>query len=82
MTLEDLAETSGVSVSTISQIENRKQGYTQNTLNALADALGCEPGDLLSVTPGVDDALRVLWKKLSDQDRERWLRSLRAFVED
>lgn len=81
LTLEKLAEKSGLSPSQISNLEGRKNGYTSHSLEALADALECETGDLLSRRPGVDDVMLSLWKKLDDQTRERWLRTIRSFQE-
>jgi transcriptional regulator with XRE-family HTH domain len=51
LTQEQLAERIGVAVSTISQLETGKQGYSQPTLEAIADALGREPADLLMRKP-------------------------------
>lgn len=50
-TQERLADRVGLSVSSISQLESGDQGYRQATLEALADALNCEPGDLLMRNP-------------------------------
>ncbi|MBZ9719128.1 helix-turn-helix domain-containing protein [Mesorhizobium sp. AD1-1] len=44
---EDLAEMVGLTASSISQLENGKQGFSDSTLVALAKALDCRPGDLL-----------------------------------
>lgn len=48
---EQLAEIVGVTPSTISQLETGKQGFTDTTLIALAEALSCSPGDLLMRNP-------------------------------
>lgn len=58
---EDLAELVGVTAPSISQIENGKQGFTDTTLQALADALHCSPGDLLMRNPLDHDAPWSLW---------------------
>ncbi|MCF6120860.1 helix-turn-helix transcriptional regulator [Mesorhizobium muleiense] len=44
---ETLAEMVGLTASSISQLENGKQGFTDSTLAAIARALECRPGDLL-----------------------------------
>jgi transcriptional regulator with XRE-family HTH domain len=62
LTQAQLAEKIGVSISTISQLENSKQGYSQATLEALADALMCQPADLLKWNPLVEDDLRTIWE--------------------
>lgn len=51
MTQQQLADLVGVVVSSISQLETGKQGYSQSMLENLAKALGCEPWDLLHVDP-------------------------------
>lgn len=51
MTLEELAAEIGRSHATVSRIENQKQAYTQETLEAIADVYGCKPGDLLNGPP-------------------------------
>jgi Predicted transcriptional regulator len=55
----------GFSKSTLSRLENSKQAYTQPMLEALADALNCEPADLLARDPTSEfwtlyDALRKM----------------------
>jgi putative transcriptional regulator len=51
MTLIDLSEQVGVSVVNLSILKNgRARAVRFSTLTALCDALGCQPGDLLSVT--------------------------------
>lgn len=51
MKLEVLAEKSGLAVGTISQIETGKQGYSRDSLEAIAGALGTRPGYLLELDP-------------------------------
>ena len=51
MTLTELAERVGVSVVNLSILKNdRARAIRFSTLTAMCDALGCQPGDLLSVT--------------------------------
>jgi transcriptional regulator with XRE-family HTH domain len=54
LTQEELAERVGLTSGAISQLENGIIAYKQPTLEALAEALGCEPGDILSVNPLAD----------------------------
>lgn len=51
LTQEELAERVGLTSGAISQLENGIIAYKQPTLEALAEALGCQPGDILSVNP-------------------------------
>lgn len=63
-TQERLADRVDLSVSSISQLESGDQGYRQATLEALADALSCEPGDLLMRNPLIEDAVWDLQDQL------------------
>lgn len=67
LTQEQLAERIDMSVSSISQIETGAQGFTDSTLMAIAEALDCEPGDLLSKDPRAEgmvvDMMRLIQRK-------------------
>lgn len=51
LTQERLGELAGRSKAYISQLENGSRAYTQETLEKLAAALECKPGDLLLWAP-------------------------------
>ncbi len=52
MTLTELAYRVGISVVNLSILKNdRARSIRFSTLTAVCDALGCQPGDLLAVTP-------------------------------
>jgi putative transcriptional regulator len=52
MTLTELAGRVGMSVVNLSVLKNdRARAVRFATLTAICDALGCQPGDLFSVTP-------------------------------
>lgn len=51
LTQEKLAEMIGSTSGAISQLENGIINYTQPTLEAIAKAVGCQPGDLLDRLP-------------------------------
>lgn len=70
-TQEELAEIVGVTPSTISQLENRKQGFTDTTLFALAEALHCHPADLLLRDPLDNDAPWTIWDNVKKAPPER-----------
>lgn len=57
LTQEELAERLDMTKASISRIENLKQGYTQNFLEACADALGTHPGTLLMRGPTQADGV-------------------------
>ena len=52
MTLTDLSREVGVSVVNLSVLKNdRARAVRFSTLTAVCDVLGCQPGDVFSVTP-------------------------------
>ncbi len=51
LTQEKLAEMTGYTPSSISQLETGAQGYEEATLVRLSEALQCKPGDLISGPP-------------------------------
>jgi putative transcriptional regulator len=52
MTLTELADRVGVSVVNLSVLKNdRARAVRFSTLTAICDALGCQPGEVFSVTP-------------------------------
>lgn len=52
MTLTELADRVGITVVNLSVLKNdRARAIRFNTLTAICDVLGCQPGDVLSVAP-------------------------------
>lgn len=70
-TQDELAEIIGLTASSISQLENGKQGFTNTTLEAFADALNCNPGDLLMRNPLDKDAPWSIWEGLKPEQRQK-----------
>ena len=88
LTQEQLADRIGVAVSTISQLETMKQGYSQPTLEAIADALGREPADLLMRKPPKKDededpdpnsGMWSIWEKLDVPAKNQAIKILKTF---
>ncbi|WP_207219021.1 helix-turn-helix domain-containing protein [Pengzhenrongella frigida] len=53
LTLTELAQRAGVTVVNLSVLKNdRARAVRFSTLTAICDALDCQPGDLLGVSPG------------------------------
>lgn len=80
LTQEQLAERAELTSGAISQLENGIINYTQPTLEALAYALNCSPGDLLSRDPRTDDAvadLRAILATANIEDQQKAIRVLR-----
>lgn len=71
LTQEQLASRMDVAVSTISQLETGKQGYSQPTLEALAEAMSCQPADLLMRDPSRDNVIWSIEEQLKKAPPER-----------
>lgn len=69
LTQEELADRVGMSKGNISQLEQGVQGYSQEGLEALAEALQCDPGQLLNVDPSKDDAIWSIWERAKPAER-------------
>lgn len=67
---ERLADRLGVHKGDISNLENGKRRYNQDVLEALADALECEPADLIMRDPTDPEAFWTLWEQASEGERE------------
>lgn len=59
-----------MSVGNISAMERGAQGYTQDGLEALAEAYRCEPGQLLTVDPNTSDIWSI-WESAKIGDRQK-----------
>lgn len=70
-TQEELAEMVGVTASAISQLETGKQGFMDSTLASLAEALQCEPADLLIRNPLDEDAPWSLWDQVKNAPTQK-----------
>lgn len=73
LTQERLAERLGTSKGYISDLENGKQRYNQQHLEALAEALDCDPVDLLIRDPTDPEGIWSIWDRVRpvDQDTAR-----------
>lgn len=84
MTQEELGEKIGVSGSSISQLENGKQGFTDKTLADIAAVLDCSPLALLACDPTRQDSFWPLFEmaeRLEGPDRRRAFRMFRAALD-
>jgi transcriptional regulator with XRE-family HTH domain len=81
-TQERLANLVDMSVSSISQLERGQQGYTEESLAKLAEALGCEPADLLSRDPNKPaDYLWRIVNGMGPTDQAQAIRLIKALTD-
>jgi transcriptional regulator with XRE-family HTH domain len=80
--LDELAGNLKLAGASLSRIERGLQPYTQATLEAIADALACDPADLLMRDPTQDQMIWSLWDKLSDAKRRQAVKIMLALSED
>lgn len=78
LTQERLAERTPYSTGAISQLETGRTNYTQGILEALAIALDCQPGDLLSRNPFMDGTVIQLFNELPADKRRIALEMLKT----
>lgn len=82
--VERLLELAGYTISPgqLSRIENGKQGYGQDLLEALATVYGCDPADIIRRDPSKPDAASSILDGLAPVDRDRFIRMIQAYKED
>lgn len=66
---EQLADRLETSVASISRIENGTQPYTQDVLEALAEALATDPASLLMRDPTDPEAIWSIWEQAKQGER-------------
>lgn len=67
---EQLADRLETSVASISRIENGTQPYTQDVLEALAEALMTDPASLLMRNPEDPEAMWSIWDQAKKGERQ------------
>ena len=78
LTLERLAERIDVTHGALSQLERGGTNYTQPMLEALADALQCTPGDLVTRPPTREPGLWAIWENATQSERDQITRVVTA----
>jgi transcriptional regulator with XRE-family HTH domain len=73
LTIEALAECAGVSAGTIAGIENGGVGFSGDTLEKLATALGTTIAFLFGINPlaGAETEILAIWEHASKDERQR-----------
>jgi transcriptional regulator with XRE-family HTH domain len=69
LTLEQLAARLDMTASHLSMLENGKRGYTQETLERVAEALSTDPASLLMRDPTDPEAIWSVWEKAKPAQR-------------
>jgi transcriptional regulator with XRE-family HTH domain len=80
LTLEQLAARLEMTASHLSMLETGKRGYTQNTLEAIADALQTDAASLLMRDPTKDDAIWSVWDQAKQGDRQKIVDIARTII--
>jgi transcriptional regulator with XRE-family HTH domain len=78
LSLERLGERVGVTKGALSQLENGTVAYTQPMLEALADALSCEPQDLLMRDPTDPEGIWSIYDSLTPAGKAQAVEILKA----
>lgn len=68
---EKLAEMIGTSKGHVSDLERGNRPYNQALLEAFAEALSCEPADLLVRDPSQPDSIWTIWDQLRPVERQQ-----------
>lgn len=69
-----------ISVAQYSRIENGVSPYTQDTLEAIADALQTDPASLIMRNPQDDDAIWTIWDQAKPGQRRQIQEVMKAIV--
>lgn len=81
-TQEQLAGRLDMATASISQLETGKTGYTQDTLERLADRLNCQPADLLMRDPTDPQGIWSIWDRLKPVQQRQAIKVLKALAEE
>ena len=81
ITQEELAARTGLSPGYISLLETGERGYTQDSLERLAKALRCVPGELLNVDPERDASFMALLETLKPLERQQAKALVELFIQ-
>jgi len=70
LSLEQLGEKLQMTASHLSMLERGQRGYTQETLEAIAEAVGTDPASLLVRDPSASDGIWSIWEKANPSQRK------------
>ncbi|MBV9511815.1 MAG: helix-turn-helix transcriptional regulator [Caulobacteraceae bacterium] len=78
LTQEQLAERIGIARSYLTKIERGDRRYDQPFLEAAADALRCDPSDLIVRDPTATESIWSIWEQLTPPERVQALAVIKA----
>jgi transcriptional regulator with XRE-family HTH domain len=78
LTQDELANAIRVDRTYLNKIERGKRRYIPSVLEAMAETLGCAPGDLISRRPDQTSEIEALYMSLSAEDRSRAIAVLKT----
>jgi transcriptional regulator with XRE-family HTH domain len=81
ITQEELADRTGLSPGYISLLETGERGYTQDSLERIAEALRCLPGEILNVDPKRDASFMGLLETLKPLERRQARELVQLFIQ-
>jgi len=82
LTQQELASRLDVTHTIISKIENGKRPYSQDFLEAAADALMTDPASLLMRDPSSPDFIWSIWEAIPEASKEQAAAVLKTFAPD
>lgn len=71
LTLEQVADRLDMTPSHLSMLERGERGYTQETLEAIAEALQTDPASLLMRNPSDTEAIWSIWDHAKEGQRRQ-----------
>lgn len=74
-----LAEVIGLTQATVARIERGDIAYTQPVLEAMAEALKCLPGDLITRNPTDRIGIQEVWDQIPEANRDQAAKVLETF---
>lgn len=80
LTQEQLAERMGIARSYVSHVEKGNRRYDQLFLEAAADALLCQPADLIMRDPTQPGSIWSIWDQIPPTEREQAAKVLQTFT--
>jgi transcriptional regulator with XRE-family HTH domain len=80
LTQEGLAARVGMSAANLSRVETGKQPYTQDLLEAIADALGTDAASLLMRNPKDPEAIWTIWDQAKPIERRQIVEIAKTLV--